>query len=197
VDEWLIPFNERGCNLILNVAPNREGEFDQNAVERLAEIGSLWKRRGSVPRLNPTITITTKNLAYARPSFASSSADTSGPDLANDNNPVTFWSADEGQHNGWIEVELGSSARFNTVTVIEPTYLPSYGANPRIHSFRVEGLRAGAWNQILSKENASGVFSIKETTAERVRLSITANGPTSPGVAEFGIYAEPEDRSRP
>ena len=192
VDEWLIPFNEKGCNLILNVAPNREGRFDQNAVERLAEIGTRWKGRGSVPRLNPAVTITTRNLAYTRPSFASSSADTSGPDLANDNNPGTYWFPDEGQQNGWIELDLGSPVRFNTVAMIEPTYLASYGASSRIRSFRVETLHNGAWKDILSRESGSGVFSITETTAERVRLHIIASGPASPGVAELGIYAEPE-----
>lgn len=198
VDEWLIPFNEKGCNLILNVAPNRDGRFDQNAVERLAEIGTLWKGRGRVPRLNPSVTITTNDLAYARPSFASSSADGSGPDLANDNNPGTYWTPDEGQHEGWIEVDLGSPVRFNTVAVIEPSYLPSYGADRKIKSFRVEARLGEAWREVLSKEGASsGVFSIPEATAERVRLSVTANGPTSPGVAEFGIYAEPGNRHRP
>ena len=192
VDEWLTPFNEQGCNLILNVAPNREGRFDSNAVQRLAEIGALWKGRGTAPRVNPSVVITTKNLAYARPSFASSSADTSGPDLANDNNPGTFWLSDEGHDEGWIEVDLRSPVRFNTVAAIEPTYLPSYGANTRIKSSRVEAKLAGAWREILSKESGSGVFSIRETTAERVRLRIQTKGSTPPGISEFGIYAEPQ-----
>ena len=76
--------------------------------------------------------------------------------------------------------------------MIEPTYLASYGASTRIRSFRVEALHDGAWKDILSRESSSGVFSITETTAERVRLNLIANGPASPGVAELGIYAEPE-----
>ena len=51
VEEWLVPFNERHCNLILNVAPNRSGQFDQNALDRLAEVGRLWKNPGSAPKL--------------------------------------------------------------------------------------------------------------------------------------------------
>lgn len=191
VNEWLIPFNEKDCNLILNVAPNREGTFDQNALERLAEIGALWKRKGTVPRVNPSITITSRNLAHARPSFASSSADTSGPDLANDNNPGTFWLADEGQREGWIEIDLGSPTRFNTVAAIEPTYLESYGSDTRIRSHRVEAFQAGTWTEILSKES-QGVYSVKETTGERIRLTVIANGLKSPGISEFGIYVEPQ-----
>jgi len=85
VEEWLVPFNERHCNLILNVAPNRDGRFDQNALDRLAEIGQAWKHPGPTPRLEPSVVITTPNLAFARRSFASSSSDGYGPDLANDN----------------------------------------------------------------------------------------------------------------
>ena len=51
VEEWLIPFNAQHCNLILNVAPNRDGRFDQNAVDRLTEIGQLWRDRAPAPRL--------------------------------------------------------------------------------------------------------------------------------------------------
>lgn len=192
VNEWLIPFNEKACNLILNVAPNREGRFDQNALERLAEIGVHWKKRGSVPRLNPSVTITSKNLAYARPSFASSSADASGPDLANDNDPGTFWLADEGQKEAWIEIDVGSPTRFNTVAVIEPTYLQAYGSKTRIQSFRVEALRAGVWQVILSNGDRPDLYSVKETSAERIRLTVVANGTTSPAVSEFGVYAEPQ-----
>ncbi len=88
VNEWLIPFNQRHCNLILNVSPNRDGRFEENAIDRLAEIGQMWKERQPAPQLEPAVVITTPNLAWARPSYASSIADTSGPDLANDNNPA-------------------------------------------------------------------------------------------------------------
>ena len=91
VEEWLIPFNAHHCNLILNVAPNREGRFDQNAMDRLAEIGQLWRDRMPAPRLTPALQIISSNLASGRPSYASSSADTSGPDLANDDRPGTYW----------------------------------------------------------------------------------------------------------
>ena len=92
VDEWLIPFNAHHCNLILNVAPNREGRFDQNAVDRLAEIGELWRDRAPAPRLATAQQITTPNPAY-RAALVCRAAlpDTSGPDLANDDHPRTYW----------------------------------------------------------------------------------------------------------
>jgi alpha-L-fucosidase len=194
VEEWLIPFNAHHCNLILNVAPNREGRFDQNAVDRLAEIGQLWRVRAPAPRLPASQSILTPNLAAARPSYASSSADTSGPDLANDDKPGTYWQSDEGQTSGWIEIDLQKPTTFNTVALIEPTYLNDYGSESRIASFRVEARSDGQWHEVLAGESpAALVFRVQPTLAERVRLGLRGTG-KPPGIAEFGLYAELERR---
>ncbi len=191
VTEWLIPFNQQHCNLILNVSPNRDGRFDQNAIDRLAEIGQLWKEKQQrASQLEPAVGITTPNLAWARPSFASSIADTSGPDLANDNNPGTYWIADTGQNSGWLEIDLAKSTSFDTVTVIEPVYFEDYGTASRIVSHRVEARSIGAWQTILDKrEGGVHVYRIPKTTAERIRLTVTGRD-QSPGIAEFGVYEE-------
>ena len=191
VDEWLIPFNARHCNLILNVAPNREGRFDSNAIERLAEIGELWRNRTPAPLLTASQQILTPNLAFTRPSYASSIADTSGPDLANDDKPETYWQGGDGQTSGWIEIDLQSPTKFNTVTVVEPTYLGDYGLDSRIASFRVEARIAEQWHDVLIGDSpAAMVYRVKPTSAERVRLSLRGTS-KPPGIAEFGLYAEP------
>ena len=194
VEEWLIPFNAHHCNLILNVAPNREGRFDQNAVDRLAEIGRLWRDRVPAPRLTPALQIISSNLASGRPSYASSSADTSGPDLANDDRPGTYWQCDDGQTSGWIEIDLRKLTSFNTIAVLEPTYLGDYGKESRIASYRVEAWSGGQWNEALAGESPTMmVYRVSQTSAERVRLSVRGRGKPV-GIAEFGLYAEPERR---
>lgn len=195
VEEWLIPFNAHHCNLILNVAPNREGRFDQNAVERLSEIGSLWRDRAPAPRLAVTQQITTPNLAAMRPSYASSIADTSGPDLANDDDPGTYWQCDTGQTSGWVEIDLKKLTSFNTVALIEPTYLADYGTDSRITSYRLEAWNGGQWHEVLAGESPTKmVYRVRQTSAERVRLSLRGAG-KPPGIAELGLYAEPEGRA--
>ena len=194
VEEWLIPFNARHCNLILNVAPNREGRFDQNAVDRLAEIGQLWRDRVPAPRLTPALQIISSNLASGRPSYASSSADTSGPDLANDDRPWTYWQCDDGQTSGWIEIDLGKPTSFNTIAVLEPTYVGDYGTESRIASYRVQAWSGGKWNEALAGESTTMMmYRVNQTSADRVRLSVRGRG-KPPGIAEFGLYAEPERR---
>jgi len=118
VDEWLRPFNDNHCNLILNCAPNRDGLFDANVIARLADIGKLWRNPGPAPALSKAIIITTGNLARDNPAFASSTADASGPDLAIDDNFATYWQADAGQRNGWIEVRFAVPAAFGRPAMI-------------------------------------------------------------------------------
>jgi alpha-L-fucosidase len=55
VREWLVPQNGRFCNLLLNAAPNREGRLAANVVERLHEIGHMWRHPGPAKRVRPTI----------------------------------------------------------------------------------------------------------------------------------------------
>jgi alpha-L-fucosidase len=189
VEEWLIPFNARHCNLILNVAPNRDGRFDQNAIDRLAEIGRLWRDRAAAPRLAPAWQVTTPNLASARPSYASTIADTSGPDLANDDEPATYWQCDTEQTSGWVEIDLQKSTLFDTVTVVEPTYLSDYGTDSRIVSYRVEAWSRGQWRELLAGDSPREmVYRVKPASAERVRLTLRGTG-KPPGIAEFGLYA--------
>jgi alpha-L-fucosidase len=192
VEEWLIPFNARHCNLILNVAPNRDGRFDQNAVDRLNEVGQLWRERAPAPRLAQAQQIITPNLAFARPSYASSIADASGPDLANDNKPGTYWQCHAGQTSGWIEIDLQKPTTLNTVVVVEPTYLGDYGTDSRIVSYRVEAWSGGQWREVSAGLSPTEmIYRVKPTTAERVRLNLRGTG-NAPGIAELGLYAEPE-----
>lgn len=190
IEEWLIPFNAHHCNLILNVAPNREGRFDQNAVDRLAEIGQLWRDRAPAPRLSAIRQILTPNLAFARPSYASSIADGSGPDLANDDKPGTYWMCGDGQASAWVEIDLQRPTEFNTITLVEPTYLSDYGPDSRVDSFRVEAWSDGRWREVLTGDSpAALVYQVEPTSAERVRLSLRGTG-KPPGIAEFGFYAD-------
>jgi alpha-L-fucosidase len=192
VEEWLGPFNERHCNLILNVAPNRDGRFDQNALDRLAEIGKAWKHPGPAPKLAASGVITTPNLAFARRSFASSSDDGYGPDLANDNKFNTYWSLDQDQTSGWLEIAFDSPTAFNTVAIVEPRHVSEYGTDSRIAAYHVQRWDGGKWVDIVSGRVPAHfqLHQFARVTAERVRLTLESSGKV-PGIADFAIYDEP------
>lgn len=192
VDEWLIPFNERHCNLILNVAPNAEGRFDDNAIARLAEVGRLWKNPGPAPRIESSIQITTPNLAFAQPSFASSMEDTSGPDLANDNNFRSAWTADGGQTDGWVEIDLGKPTLFSTATVIARGQRDGKEV-PTISGFHMQYWSGGSWHDLAKSASMgiSRVIQFPAVEASRVRITIVGIAGAPPSLTEFGIYNEP------
>jgi alpha-L-fucosidase len=80
---------------------------------------------------------------------------------------------DNGQTSGWIEIDLQKPTKFNTVTVVEPTYLGNYGPDTRIASYRVEARMAGQWHEVLIGDSPTArVYRVEPTSAERVRLSL-------------------------
>jgi len=190
VEEWLKPFNNNHCNLILNVAPNRDGRFDDNAVARLAEIGKLWKNEGPAAKIGRSVTITTPDLAAGKPAWASASDEAVGPDQAFDDNFRTYWLADRGKNEGWIEVRFDAPVSFNTLSIVEPRHDEDYGDTSRIASYKVEVERDGAWVEVVSgtKPAHYQFHEVARTTAKRVRLSVAGR---QPGITEFGLYDEP------
>jgi len=191
VEEWLRPFNERHCNLILNVAPNRDGRFDDNAIARLSEIGKLWKDPGPAPRVSKSIQITTPNLAFGQPSFASSIQDASGADLANDHNFRTAWTADTGQTRGWIEIKFKQPTSFNTVAIVASRKRGSEDV-PSIRSYQVQHWHNGAWQEI-AKSSSAAIAQLCQFPAietSRVRIDVEGVGGEAPSITEFGIYKE-------
>ena len=192
VNEWLLPFNERHCNLILNVAPNTDGRFDDNAVSRLAEVGRLWKNPGPTPGIKNSIQITTPNLAFAQPSVASSIEDTSGPDLANDNNFRSAWTADAGHSDGWVEIDLKRPTRFNTVTIVARG-MKDQKEMPSISKYRVQYWRDERWHEIANSDRAgvSQAHQFQRLETTRVRLDVTGVAGDPPSLTEFGVYDEP------
>jgi alpha-L-fucosidase len=190
VEDWLKPFNDNHCNLILNVAPNRDGRFDDNAVARLAEIGRLWKPGGKVATIERQVTITTPDLAAGKPAWASASDEAVGPDLAFDDDFRTYWLPDRGKDEGWIEVRFDEAATFNTVSIVEPRADKDYGAASRITAYKVQVEDGGTWRDIASGGTplAYQFHEFAPVTARRVRLWVQGR---QPGITEFGLYNEP------
>lgn len=190
VDEWLVPFNANHCNFILNVAPNRLGRFDDNAVARLEEIGQLWRNPGPAPKVASSLVITTPSLVRDLPAWASSSADTTGPDEAIDELANSHWAADPMAGTAWLEVRFPRPTWFDTVAVVAPvgaTDAPQ-GSRPTVE-YRVEVERDNRWVPILPDQHLErvGLHRIARVQAKRVRLLLTGR---EIAVAEFGIYDE-------
>ena len=193
VDEWLRPQNAAHGNLIVNAAPNREGRLAPNLVARLEEIGRVWRNEGPMADFPPVAPITTSNLATGCPTRAISSGDTNGPDLANDGDFRTSWYLPEGEHEGWIEIDLPKGSRFNTLVFVEPIGRWDDYRESRIGAYRLFVGEGDHWRDVASGDGPDSiqVHRIARTKSDRVRLAIVAKGDT-PHIAEIGVYDEPD-----
>ena len=186
VEENIIPLNKAYCNFILNVAPNRDGLMDENALAALKEIGRLWKHEGGLPPLSVGQTpIISSNLAKNRPTNSSWSNDYSIMDFANDDNFRSAWVSHRSISQPWIEVYLDQEQAFNLITITQ-------SERSHIEKYRFEYLENGVWKPLLSEQNKQGrviVHRFPRVWGSRVRFLIDDYQGLA-AVTEWGIYNE-------
>lgn len=184
VNDNIIPFNNAYCNFILNVAPNREGRIDDNALEALKAIGKLWKNNGAVAKLAVShAPIISSNIAKGRPTNSSWSDDMWIMDFANDDNFETSWNSNRTVAKPWLEVDLGKDQPFNMITV--------YEREPRIRKYKLEYYDRGTWKTIFSgaSKGRINIQRLDTVWGARVRISIDDYS-EAPSIAELGVYNE-------
>ena len=184
VNDDIIPFNNAYCNFILNVAPNRDGLLDDNALAALSDIGKQWNNNGSVATLgNVDAPIISHNLAKKQKADASWSDDMWIMDFGNDDNFKTAWQSNPTVTSPWYEADLGGSKTFNTIVITEPSI--------NIGSYRLEYFAGGVWKPLLTSDNKNRVKinRFKAVQGEKVRMLIDKFD-SPPAIAEFGVYDE-------
>lgn len=182
INDILVPLNNASCNFILNVAPNRNGLIDTNALEVLKQIGSKWKNEGPVAAIPVTPRpVISHNLAKHAPSNSSWSWDMNIMDFANDDDFTTDWQSNPEVKTPWWEVTLGKEQSFNTIIVTEP--------KANITAYRIEYFQKGVWKPLLAGNLAGRVkmHRFAPVTGEKVRIWLTAYKEL-PAISEFGVY---------
>jgi alpha-L-fucosidase len=184
VNDNVIALNNVDCNFILNVAPNRDSQFDDNALTALKEIGKLWKHTGPAPKLAPTgAPIISSNLALHKPANSSWSDDMNIMDFANDDDFTTSWISNNEVKKPWYEIDFGHDIAFNTITLTEQKL--------NITDYHLEYLQNGVWKPISKKENTSRVKvnRFDRVWGSKVRVWID-KADAQVSIAELGVYNE-------
>lgn len=186
VKDNLIPLNNAYCNFLLNVAPNRDGLIDQNALDALSEMGKLWENDGNYNSLpKQELPIISTNLAKNKFAESSWSDDMNIMDFGNDDKFNTSWESNPEVKNPWYEVVLGKDISFNTIAITE-------GGAPKITQYILQYYSHGKWNDIVQGNNLSKtkITRFPNIKGDKVRIKITRTT-SSPSIAEFGVYNEP------
>lgn len=185
VNDNIIPFNNAYCNFILNVAPNRDGLIDDNALAALKEIGKAWKNEGATQKLPAAdAPIISPNLAKNQPSEGSWSDDMNIMDFANDDNFNTSWRVNPRVEKPWYEIEFKKEKAFNTIVVADKTPVT-------IKKYKLEYRLDGVWKTLFSGENDHKIKIHRFNTVygDKVRIKIESTGSTVE-IAEFGVFNE-------
>jgi alpha-L-fucosidase len=184
VNEDIIPLNNAACNFILNVAPNRDGLIDDNALASLKKIGQLWERAGAVSALTGLdAPIISHNLAKHQQSNSSWSDDMNIMDLANDDDFTTSWVSNITVDKPWYEIDFDKETAFNTISIAEE--------KPNINKYVLEYYHDSAWKPVFDGENAKKikVNRFDRVTGTKVRMRILQSDKQA-AIQEFGVYNE-------
>jgi alpha-L-fucosidase len=191
VRDNLVPFNQAYCTFLLNVAPNREGRIDDNALTALKQIGDVWKPDADQPKLPPfDAPIISHNLAKHQSANATWSDDMWIMDFGNDDNFRTAWKSNPSVTKPMYEVLLSNKktsaeTSFNLITILEPT--------ATITDYRLEYLSGKTWKPIPMTSRANPgrakIHRFATVTGSRVRVLIDSFT-APPAIAELGVYKE-------
>jgi alpha-L-fucosidase len=184
VNEDIVQLNNANVNFILNVAPNREGLIDDNALASLKKIGELWKNTGPEAKL-PVLDapIISHNLAKHQQSNSSWSDDMNIMDFANDDDFTTSWISNATVTQPWYEIDFDKATSFNAIAITEE--------KPNISKYVLEYYQNGAWKSVFDGENTKlvKINRFNKVTATKVRMRILKSDHLA-SVAEFGVYEE-------
>jgi alpha-L-fucosidase len=184
VDKLIKPLNAASCNFILNVAPNRDGRIDDNAIQALKEVGQLWNNPGpaeALPMLD--LPIISSNLAKHAPANSSWSDDMNIMDFANDDDYKTSWVSNALVDKPWYEVDLVKEQGINTIVIAEE--------KPNIDSYILEYWNGSNWTKIFEGKNVDRikVHRVERFWASKVRMRIQHAAGTA-ALTEFQLFNE-------
>lgn len=186
VNDMIVPYNRAHCNFILNVAPNRDGLMDDNALRALKAIGQLWSNAGPTAPLPQCDTpIIEHNIAKGRPCESSWSYDMNLMDFAVDDDFSTAWTANPlGPSEPWLRVSLDRPTPVSMVTVTQPK-------GGVIKTYRLEYSLGGKWTTLFEGNAPEGravlTHRFDPVTADGVRVTVTAHDGTVE-ISELGVY---------
>ncbi len=184
VDKNLLPLNKAYCNFILNVAPNRQGLIDDNALALLKEIGARWKPEGKMVALQaPEPPIISPNIAKRKPANSSWSWDSNISDFGNDDDFKTSWESNKHVKEPWYSVDLATEQPFNMIVLTVP--------RKEIGNYKLQYSSEGTWKDLptTAKEHLVKIHRFDRVWGSQVRVLFPENGPR-PAVSELGIYNE-------
>jgi len=169
----------RGCNLLLNVPPDRRGLFHEIDVERLGQLGDYIKKTFA--------TDLAKGKSAKADNTRGDSADFAAARLI-DGDRKTYWAADDGVLQASLEIGLGGPTKFDNIRIQE--YIP---LGQRVEAFEIEARVSGEWKKIADGETIGPrrIMRTERVTADAVRVKLT-KCLACPVISTVEVYCSPQ-----
>ncbi|HUN62182.1 MAG TPA: alpha-L-fucosidase [Candidatus Sulfotelmatobacter sp.] len=157
-----------GAQLMLGIAPDREGRVPEADVARLKEFGEAIRQRYSHNlmkdrKLDPTVFTTNEAL---------------------DDNPETFWSAPAGSHRAMIHVTFKQPMTFDCALTME-----WLNDGQHVQKYAIEVLENGKWKRVVEGQaiGHKKIDHFPPVTAQEVRLNLL-DTTSEAHIREFQLY---------
>ncbi len=173
----------RGANLILNLAPNRDGKLDEADVAALMELGRLRRE------------LLKTDYALHADAFASEERGVhfSAGHLT-DGDLESYWCPKDGTTRATLELNLPRAETFDVIRLREQIRL-----GQRVEAFEVDAFINGEWRTVDTEGKSIGhqVMRVLNSpiTTDRVRVRITASA-ACPCISEISLLRMPEAKQQ-
>jgi alpha-L-fucosidase len=185
VNKFIIPYNGAYCNFILNVAPNKDGLIDDNAVVALKEIGKIYKKAANPSKVpSHSAPIISSNIAKYVKSNSSWSDDMNIMDFANDDNFRSSWSSNPTVKAPWFELTFEKAVPCNMIVLTS--------GNSSAAQYSLQYYANGKWNDLKATnegEKKVSIFRFERIWSEKIKVTILQSDRT-PAIAELGVFNE-------
>ena len=168
----------RGCNLILNLPPDRRGRIHANDAKALGE----WRRI-----LDATFARDLARGAKATADNTRGHDSRFAPGNVVDGDDKTYWATDDSVKTAELVLDLGKAVVFNVVRMRE--YLP---LGQRVDGFALDSWQDGKWTEFAAATSIGNQRLLRTVavTSSKVRLRIT-KAAACPAISEVGLFLAP------
>ncbi len=155
----------RGAQMMIGIAPDRNGRVPDADAARLREFGDAIRQRYG------------HNLVTEKGGSGAATA-------ALDGNPETFWSAGAGSHHAEIEVNFKERVTFDTALTME-----WLNDGQHVQKYAIEVWDGGTWKRVVEGEaiGHKKIDHFSTVSAQRVRLNLLATTAAAE-IREFQLY---------
>jgi len=170
----------RGCNLILNVPPDRRGQIHANDANALRQ----WRKI-----LDATFAVDLARGAKATASNTRGDDPRFAPANVLDGQRDTYWATEDAATTAELVLDLGKPVTFDVVRVRE--YLP---LGQRVDSVAVDGWDGHSWHEFAAATSIGNqrLLRTPALTTAKVRLRVT-QAAACPAISEVGLFLSPQD----